>query len=286
MPADLRLTNGVLSVSLTPQGAALTDGQTADGRAFLRASTGRAVTDHACFPMVPLCNRLGGNRFAFAGRDHTLDPNTDDPLYLHGDGWLTEWQVRDTGIDHATLTMAHDKGPFCYGAQQSVGLDGTTVHLRLTVQNRGSDPMPFGIGFHPYFPRDKALLNFTASARWMEDAEHLPTSRHAVPADADFSTPRPLPQSWQNNAYDGWSGRARIEWPDQRLCLDLRADAVFGTVMLYAPDHDRSFFCLEPMSHLPNALNMPGHPGLHVLARGEALSGAISMTVTTTEPPP
>lgn len=279
MQTDILLADGVLRVSLSPQGAALTGASWA-GRAFLSTEGPGGA---ASFPMVPLCNRVAGNSFVFGGQRHRLRANTADPLYLHGDGWLTLWQVDESGAARARLSFRQSSGPFRYRAVQEVALEDQSLHLRLSVRNEGAEPMPFGLGFHPYFPREGATLSFAAAARWSEGPNHLPLRREPVPADLDFALPRPLPETWQNNAYDGWDGKVAIRWPG--LALDLTADPAFGALMLYAPaaanDPGRpgsGFFCVEPMSHLPDALNAPGRPGLRTLAPGEELAAAIRMT--------
>ena len=99
--------------------------------------------------------------------------------------------------------------------------------------------------------------------------------RGPIPASADFAKPAPLPPHRLNNAYEGWCGQARIDWPDTRLRLDLVADPIFAHLMAYAPEDDASFFCLEPMTHLPNALTRHGPRALHLLSPGQSLSGSI-----------
>lgn len=281
--ADLHLANAALTVSVSQQGGVL-GAATAGGLPFLRPSQGLGPTDSACFPMVPLCNRVAGNRFVFAGQEYRLAPNSNDPFYLHGDGWLTEWEVSQSSRNQAVLRFTHTSGPFHYEAQETIRLDGTTLHLHLSVRNTGTEAMPFGLGFHPYFPREGAELQFTADSRWSEGSGHLPRAVGSIPPDVDFVEPRPLPKNWQNNAYGGWQGKARIHWRHQGISLELQADPLFDSLMLYAPDTDDSYFCVEPMSHLPNTLNMPGQPGLHVLAPDHTLAGGIRMTITTTEP--
>ncbi|WP_394155853.1 aldose 1-epimerase [Loktanella salsilacus] len=281
MGPDLHLANDALAVSVSRQGGMLTAAK-AGGHSFLCSPQG--PTEVACFPMVPLCNRLANNRFTFAGRDYRFTPNTNDPLYLHGDGWQGEWKVSNYSKSQATLNFTHARGPFSYKAQQTIRLVGTTLHLGLSVRNTGTEAMPFGIGFHPYFPRKGAKLQFAATSYWSERQDHLPNTASPIPADVNFAMSRPLPTCWLNNAYEGWRGLVRIDWPHQGMHLDLHADPLFNTLMLYAPDAGNSFFCIEPMSHLPNELNMPNQPNLHVLAPDHSLAGGIRMTITKTEP--
>ena len=52
----------------------------------------------ASFPLVPYVNRIRGGRFTFRGREVRLAPNmAGDPSPLHGQGWLSPWQVERAG---------------------------------------------------------------------------------------------------------------------------------------------------------------------------------------------
>ncbi len=42
------------------------------------------------FPMLPLANRVAGNRFIFHGQEIVLPRHhADEYFFLHGDGWVT-----------------------------------------------------------------------------------------------------------------------------------------------------------------------------------------------------
>lgn len=289
MSGLIALENDRLALRVSSQGGAVVDGHTRDGRPFLRTghSAGKAFYVPACFPLVPIANRVEGNGFDFGGKHHAFKPNTDEPFYIHGDGWLSEWAIEDAGKTGLRLSFEQAqpaRSPYVYKAIQTIRLNGATLSLHLSVENRGGDAMPFGIGFHPYFPRT-ARTRITAPAHvwWTEGANHLPVAQEAIPESADFSQSRMLPQRWLNNCFEGWAGHARIVWPESGLAAEVNADPIFSRYMLYAPDSDRSFFCLEPMSHAPNALAMTGPAALHVLAPGDVLSGGFSVTVSNLE---
>lgn len=283
------LANDRLALRVSTQGGAVVDGHTSDGRPFLRTGhkAGEAFDVPACFPLVPIGNRVEGNGFDFGGKRHAFEPNTDEPFYIHGDGWLGDWTIEETeksGLRFSFEQNRPARSPHVYKAVQTIRLNDATLSLHLSVENCGADAMPFGIGFHPYFPRTaRTRLTAPADSWWTEDQNHLPATPEAIPESADFSQPRMLPQHWLNNCCEGWNGRARIVWPEYRLAAEIAADPVFSRYMLYAPDGDRSFFCLEPMSHTPNALAMAGSAGLHVLAPGEILSGGFSIMVSNFE---
>lgn len=292
MRETVAIGSGDLAVRLCRQGGALL-GATFRGRPFLRAYDGPsarpAALETACFPMLPFCNRIGGNAFVFDGERLAFEPNmAGDPLYNHGDGWLGLWDFAEVGQSHAVLAFergADAASPYAYRATQRAELHGAVLVLTLEIENRSVRSLPFGIGFHPYFPRaDDTLLLAPAANWWTEGDLHLPQTREPPPGDADFAAASPLPVRALNNAYEGWGGRAEIVWPRTDLRALMTADGLFSRYMLYAPDTDRSFFCLEPMSHMPNALgNGSGLQGLRVLEPGQKLSGAMSIAVSTLE---
>ncbi|MGX8010552.1 aldose 1-epimerase [Mesorhizobium sp. ORM8.1] len=288
MPSSIRIENDRLSVRISPLGGAIVEALTADGVPFLRPYRGKAefdVGDCACFPLVPIGNRVEANAFSFCGRAFQFARNSADPLYIHGDGWLGVWTVEQRRADRAELSFdkpAGEGAPFAYRARQSFRLAGARLDLALSVTNIDETALPFGLGFHPFFPRTPlTTLLAPASDWWSERGGHLPGERIAVAGDVDFATPRRLPDRWLNNAFEGWSGAARIVWPEHRLGLDIEATRELGRYMLYAPDDDRSFFCFEPMSHTPNALrHVDTDPmGLKILSPGESLGAGFAMTV-------
>ncbi|MGF7007563.1 aldose 1-epimerase [Aminobacter sp. BE322] len=289
MPAFVSLENDRLSLRVSPRGGAVVDGSTLDGRPFLRpfGDGGFDVLRSACFPLVPVGNRVEGNGFELGGARYRFMPNTAEPYYIHGDGWLADWTVEESSASGMKLAFEQarpEKSPHVYRAVQIITLDGATVRLELKVTNRGRGTMPFGIGFHPYFPRtDGTRLMAPAEGWWTEREGFLPGVRTPIPDRSDFSIARSLPRRRLNNCFEGWNGRARIVWPETRLAADIEADPVFSRYMLYAPEDDTSSFCLEPMSHTPNALAISGRDALHLLAPGETLSGAFSITVSDCE---
>ncbi|MDQ0322328.1 aldose 1-epimerase [Pararhizobium capsulatum DSM 1112] len=233
----------------------------------------------ASFPLVPYGNRIEANAFEFAGKRFTMQPNTADPFCLHGDGWLAEWEViAQTGSQAVLLYVrrAEPPSPYSYEAIQTVRLDDDGVALSLSVTNKSDAALPYGLGFHPFFPRTpRTRLKAQAERYWTERAGHLPDMPVAVPAGLDFTTSKPLPGHWINNAYDGWNGQAWIEWPEYGLGLSLAVDGIFRCFMIYSPEADADFFCFEPMSHLPNAHSMSSGAGLMMLRQEQSFSCSI-----------
>ena len=57
----------------------------------------------------------------------------------------------------AILSFRHEAGewPWDYEARQHFALDERGLSLRLTCRNTCGEPMPCGLGQHPYFPADR-----------------------------------------------------------------------------------------------------------------------------------
>ncbi|MCL7998858.1 aldose 1-epimerase [Brucella sp. 21LCYQ03] len=250
-----------------------------------------AAVDSAAFPLVPFGNRLGGNGFTFQDSVYHLAANTSlDPLYLHGDGWLAQWDILEQSEHSLVLSYRHrsnDENPYDYTACQVFDLDEHGLKLQLSVTNDGAHALPFGLGWHPYFPlHSHTLLKFQAKSFHAEAEGHLPGEERALGEFLDFGVPRPLPQRWINNGFNGFEGTACIYWPEAELALKMHCDPVFAHAFLYLPYLENSepampdFFCLEPMTHRANGHNSPDFGNLRILAPGEALSGSIRLTIS------
>jgi len=246
-----------------------------------------AAIDSACYPLVPFGNRIRGNTFRFGGDVYCLSPNTDwDRHYLHGEGWRDEWSVEEQTDDSLSMTHAHDAScmPYAYMSRQRFLLTDSGMELYLSVTNTGERPMPFGLGWHPYFPMTPLTTLQTQTGKmWTEEEGWLPGAPVALPPELDFSTPRGLPAHWVNNAFENWSGSAVVSWPERGTALRITADPIFSTMFLFVsdtafdPSYASDFFALEPMSHLPDGHNQPDLGGLTVLHPGETLQGAMRL---------
>lgn len=201
-----------------------------------------------------------------------LTPNlAGEPFPIHGDAFQRPWQVVGLAPDSACLELsAGGFGPLLYSARLTYGLHADRLEVRLILRNRAEHVLPFGGGFHPWFPRDAGTrLAFAATAWWPEDARHLPATRHPepLPPDLCFDALRPLPDGWINAGFAGWSGEALIRQEALGLTLRLGGEGL-TTLLLYSPGRQADFFCLEPVSHPVDAIALPGAPGLRFLAHG------------------
>ncbi len=273
MADPLVLRAGPWEAGLAPAFGGAVTHLTRDGHDILRRTPEPADDPlaAACFPLLPYANRIARGRFDFAGRRHQLPLNFGDhPHSLHGIGWQSGWTVEAASETAATLQVRHDGGegwPWRFRAEQHVRLDDDGLAITLLLANDGDDTMPAGIGLHPYFPRDPMTrLTFTATAMWLSDETMIPT--HAAAADmfGDWRAGSGFPGRLVDNSFEGWSGQAAIESPRGTT----RISAIGAPILhIYVPP-DGDFLCVEPVSHLPDALNQGF--AIDTLAPGETLA--------------
>jgi aldose 1-epimerase len=231
------------------------------------------VLQAACFPLVPYVNRVRDGRFLFRGREVRLTPNLPgDPSPLHGQGWRHPWSVVESAEDQAELAYDHAPGewPWAYAARQRFRLTPLGLDAEIEVTNRSTEPMPAGLGFHPYYPcTPDTVLSAKVDCVWTVDDKVLPVAREPATGRYDLSN-RHIDGAGLDNGFGGWSGRAELTWRDRGLRLALVSDEPF--LQVYAPP-EGGVVVVEPVSQANDALAHPEGEwpslGLRVLAPGE-----------------
>lgn len=238
----------------------------------------------ACFPLVPYSNRIREGRFRFAGREYRLQPNFGTSRHsIHGHGWQRPWQVTAQGDRSVTLAYSHDGSdwPQPYCVEQRVALAEGALTVEITVTNKGCEPMPAGLGLHPYFPRTPdCRLTAPVAQMWASDAEVLPTVLVAPAPGADPNAGLRPAGAALDNVFTGFGGHAVIDWPERGATLTLEADPVLAFLVVYTPPN-ADFFCAEPVSHCTDAVNLAAagrdHTGLRTLAPGETCAARLRL---------
>jgi aldose 1-epimerase len=279
----ISLAAGALELSISPSiGGSISGFDWTDGERrvpVLRKcnSCPENVLEAGSFPLVPYVNRIRGGRFRFRGREVTLAPNmAGDPSPLHGHGWLSAWQVESASGTEALLSFHHRPGewPWEYEARQRFALDEGGLSLHLACRNLSDEPMPCGLGQHPYFDCTAETRIATGVTHvWTIDEHVLPVEKVAATGRFDLSD-RPACGQGLDHGFGGWSGTARMTDPDWPFDLELKSpDARF--FQLYSPAAG-GIFVAEPVSHANAALNAPEEQwpelGMRVLEPGEAMS--------------
>ena len=286
----LNLAAGHLKLELSPLiGGAISAFEWVDGqkpRPILRKchSPLEKVLDAASFPLVPYVNRIRDGRFTFRGREVRIAPNmAGDSSPLHGQGWLNPWNIEQSDDVSAVLTYRHEAGewPWDYLATQSFGLDDGGLSICLTCHNLSAEPMPCGLGQHPYFPcGPETEIGTHVDVAWTVDERVLPVDR--VPAEGRYELrDRNVCGQDLDNGFGGWSGLTQLTDPGWPFDLVPRSPGTLF-LQLYSPI-DGGIFVAEPVTHANAALNAPESEwpelGLSVLEPGEAMSLTMRLDV-------
>ncbi|HWI09816.1 MAG TPA: aldose 1-epimerase [Burkholderiaceae bacterium] len=230
----------------------------------------------ACYPLLPYSNRLGYRKFRWKGHEHTTQPNFDaNPHSLHGVGWQRPWEIVSSSVLEVVLRLRH-KGdadwPFAFEASQYFTLTPQSMHVEMVFTNSAEIAQPVGLGWHPYFvKRARSRLHIELAERWDSDATQLPVRKVAQPGiDSDVS------HLAFDNCFEGWTGSARIR--DEKFSLQLSSS--LNRLVVFTPQ-DRDYFCVEPVSHVSNAIHMadPAAHGLRSLAPGESCEASMTLEV-------
>ena len=281
----ITLTAGPSKAQIIPDMGAGLAGLWASEKPLLRPWLGRLEDGPfalSCNLLVPFSNRISGGGFAYGGIEYSFSANLPgEACPIHGDGFQRPWRTVAVTEDRAELCLdSGEIGPFRHAASVSYQLSQCSLETRLAVTNAGDLALPFGLGLHPWFPRDgNTRLQFDATGQWPEGPDHLPTSPVPVPfsTSCPWGQSAPLPQGWINCGFSGWDGSAQIVQGDAATSLHISSEGLC-VALLYSPSANADFFCFEPVSHPVDAHNLPGHPGLVRLAPGATLS--VSMTLS------
>ena len=280
---EILLTAGTLRLQLNPSVGGSISGFEWTGAGsplpILRKchSRNENVLDASSFPLVPYVNRIRGGRFRFRGREVRLSPNmSGDPSPLHGQGWLNPWRVDERSDAKTRLSFRHEPGewPWRYEAAQEFELDPRGLSVRLSCRNSSDEPMPCGLGQHPYFHCGRETrLDTRVTHAWTIDEHVLPVEK--VPAEGRYDLhDRSICGQDLDNGFAGWDGEARMSDPDWPYRLRLSSpEAKFFQV--YSPPTG-GIFVAEPVTHANAALNAPEEQwpelGIRVLDPGQEMS--------------
>jgi galactose mutarotase-like enzyme len=139
--------NEFLSLAVDTHGAEVVSVKNKKGEEMLWQAEAAVWPRHAPI-LFPWTGKLTGSAFlhdgkTYAGGQHGFARDLEHALCKADDGTIV--------MRLASAEKTKDRFPFDFALTSTFRLEGARLHHTLTVQNTGSVPMPFGIGFHPAF---------------------------------------------------------------------------------------------------------------------------------------
>ena len=180
--------------------------------------------------------------------------------------------------ERVTLALTHPSDahwPFAFHAEQTFALSDTSLRVTLQWSNIDARETAGRPGLAPVLraPRAQPRAPGTHAPLGGRRRQAADAPRRAERLDADVA------MLDLDNCFDGWRGPARIR--DEKLSLRLTSS--LPHVVVYTPP-ERDYFCVEPVSHVSNAIRSddPIGQGLIALGSGETTQAWMQLDVART----
>jgi aldose 1-epimerase len=240
--------------------------------------------------LVPWPNRVAGATWPLDGVLQHL--NVTEPARHNASHGLVRkeiWTVGEHTDDSVTLSVVVDRRPgwpFTFEATMAYSVDDDGVTVTHGVRNLCADPMPFGVGAHPY-PRpggldvEDCVLRLAATTHLPLDPKRMvPTGPATAITEHDFAAGVPLRSVTLDDAFGGCEpgadGVVRHSLTGADGGVEVWADPVFRWVQVYTPDsfpgRPGRAVAIEPMTCPPDALN--SGTDLLTVAPGDGWTGS------------
>ncbi|MCD8127817.1 MAG: aldose epimerase [Clostridiales bacterium] len=271
----LTLTDGDYALTVTPEKGGMATSFTKAGEEYLWLQDGNfESTDRPrCgIPILfPSCGKPDGGVHQFGGAAY--------PMEIHGFADLVPWQVGKAEDGAVELTLAPNGltkfvYPFDFLLTMRYTLDGATAGLSLTVENTGDKPLPFSVGFHPYFAAS-ALENVRFDVTAATCSEDAKGEQPAAPAEITLTKKPGSADSIR--LMTGVKSPMRFTDSGNGHTVEVAFDeSVFTNGVLWQQDAER-FVCMEPWNGWANSVNEAGR---HIeLAPGGSKTFAWTITI-------
>jgi aldose 1-epimerase len=260
--------------------------------------------------LFPFPNRIREGRFTWDGKEHRLPLNdSGGQNAIHGFACRHAWRVANQGADSAAAWVrgsfrpsrdapeVRSLWPADYEIEVTYRLSPGRLRLEAEVHNPDSVPLPFGLGYHPYFrlpllpgsQAENCTVCVPARSYWVTE-DSLPTGEKGPVAEGrDLNTPRRFADLHLDDVLtdlpavvpdaDGLRPRAVLR--DGAVALQLWWSDDFTDVVVFTPPH-RQAFCVEPYTCTTDAVHLQARGlevGWQVLPPGGRWAGVVELHV-------
>lgn len=245
------------------------------------------IFDVSHFPLAPYSNRIENGKFSFKGqRHHIISDQEDDPHALHGLAWHAAWEVTDTSQNQITLATRHmhpnKSWPWRFSLVHKIQASAGALELKLSMTNEDTDPMPSGLGFHPYFANTlQAELEFKAANVWIAGDDKIPNALRPIPESLNFSSQKPALGIDIDNCFGGLQLPAFLSWRDRQRKIRIDGSTNLKFAVIYS-DSETGSLCFEPVTHMNNGVNWMDknvETGVKILNPGETQHVSMILTL-------
>ncbi len=222
----------------------------------------------------PWANRLDRDGFFANGKEYRLNAGLgnlrrdENGLPIHGLLLFSPaWEVTTVSADArgAAVTCRlefwrypdlMEQFPFAHNLEITHRLRDGALEVATRIENLACEPMPVGIGYHPYFQlpgtiREAWEIRLAAREQVVLSPQLTPTGERR-PAPATGSVP--LDDVFTNLVRES-SGKACFQVGGGNLQISVEYGPLYKAAVVYAPA-GKPFICFEPMTAITNAFNL------------------------------
>ena len=278
----VHISDGPIDIELLPEVGARFHRLRAFGHDLLRTpddprAYAREPFLWGAYVMAPWCNRIEAVPTRVGDRTVDLRPGFPDRTAIHGQVASAAWTRRDEGT--FAIRAGGDGWPWPYEVEERVSVAGSGLRVALRLTNLADEPMPAGIGLHPWFvgPLDIAV----AASRVAPNLDPAGGSGE-VAGRCDLRRMVPVPDDIDATWLDVAERAVDLRWPALGLEATMRLDSNGRRAVAVASPAGAGVVAVEPQTPGPWGLRryLAGDPdGLQALLPGASLDLAIELEV-------
>lgn len=246
------------------------------------------------YPLAPWSNLIRNSEFESGGHRVRLMPHPQvTPHALHGFSQMRAWQVESHTPSQLVMAYQHqpdatDLWPWAFVVRQTVSLGADGLSVRISIQNQSTEPMPAGLGQHPYFKLALGdRVQFEATSQWQPDGGGFVTHQEAFPSGHTHHD-RVHAEETATLHFSGYGGHLLITRADG-MQISMTSSPEFGGLVFHIPQGG-AYTCIEPVTHVVDAFNLHRQgvteTGFKRLAPQETLSADMTIQLQSTSNSP
>jgi aldose 1-epimerase len=277
---EIEFSDGAIEVVVLPEAGARLHRLRAFGHDLLRTPDDPA--EHlrdpffwGAYVMAPWCGRTEPGRQRLGSRVVDLESNFPDGSAIHGQVHTRPWERRDDGALH--VEAGGDGWPWAYEAGLRIEVREPSVRIELSLVNRSDDPMPAGLGIHPWF-RKPVLVAIRGAAVHSPNTA-TPARPEPVHGPLDLREIGPMADDLDAAWTDLAEPPVELRWPDHGVRATMRTTPPAPYVVAASPGY-LDAIAVEPETHAPQGIRrmLRGEPGgLTMLGAGQTLSLSVEL---------
>jgi aldose 1-epimerase len=229
------------------------------------------------YVMAPWCNRIDAATTSVGGQTIALAANFPDGTAIHGQVYARPWARREDGS--LQVTAGGNGWPWRYEVTERITVHEPTVRIELALRNISSEPMPAGLGLHPWFRRPVRVA-IRAAAVYPDNLVST-GAPEPVAGALDLRVMGEMAPGLDATWVRLDEPPVELAWPEIGVAATMRFNAPTRCVVAASPG-GREAVAVEPQTHAPQGLRrlLTGEPdGLAWLAPGAELRVLVELAL-------